>query len=234
MASDNSPEPVQFERQGYFVRDADSKPGALVFNRTVGLRDTWAKVAGGKPLDAVIPGRGLSRGGRCTHNHERRRPYGIPAACQARDRNDSNRFDPCSMPQAPRRWGQSWRTRTRRRGQGGARRCWGRGVSSAPGRSAIFFLPQAKRSPLCSARKPRRRGWRPGCRSRSASESCFTSRRPRSRRRSRRWRALGFLVLAAWLSREHASAFVIALGLAFLAAGFAASTLRAAWSHIRC
>ncbi len=49
VASDNSPEPVQFERQGYFVRDADSKPGALVFNRTVGLRDTWAKVAGGKP-----------------------------------------------------------------------------------------------------------------------------------------------------------------------------------------
>ena len=40
--------------------------------------------------------------------------------------------------------------------------------------------------------------------------------------------ALAFLILAAWLSREHAAAFVIALGLAFLAAGFAASTLRAA------
>ena len=40
---------VQFERQGYFCRDADSKPGRPVFNRTVGLRDTWAKVsAGGK------------------------------------------------------------------------------------------------------------------------------------------------------------------------------------------
>ena len=36
---------VQFERQGYFCRDPDSKPGQLVFNRTVGLRDTWAKVA---------------------------------------------------------------------------------------------------------------------------------------------------------------------------------------------
>ncbi|MDH3498422.1 MAG: glutamine--tRNA ligase/YqeY domain fusion protein, partial [Gemmatimonadota bacterium] len=35
----------QFERQGYFVSDAlDSKPGALVFNRTVPLRDTWAKI----------------------------------------------------------------------------------------------------------------------------------------------------------------------------------------------
>ncbi len=35
----------QFERQGYFCRDRDSAPGRLVFNRTVGLRDTWAKVA---------------------------------------------------------------------------------------------------------------------------------------------------------------------------------------------
>ncbi|MFD2182894.1 glutamine--tRNA ligase/YqeY domain fusion protein [Rhodoplanes azumiensis] len=38
---------VQFERQGYFCPDADSRPGALVFNRTIGLRDTWAKVQGG-------------------------------------------------------------------------------------------------------------------------------------------------------------------------------------------
>src|SRR5487761_874481 len=35
--------PVQFERQGYFVRDADSVPGKPVFNRTVGLRDSYAK-----------------------------------------------------------------------------------------------------------------------------------------------------------------------------------------------
>ena len=36
----------QFERQGYFVSDPlDSKPDALVFNRTVTLRDTWAKIA---------------------------------------------------------------------------------------------------------------------------------------------------------------------------------------------
>jgi glutaminyl-tRNA synthetase len=44
----NAAEPVQFERQGYFCLDQDSKPGKLVFNRTVGLRDTWAKVAGAK------------------------------------------------------------------------------------------------------------------------------------------------------------------------------------------
>jgi glutaminyl-tRNA synthetase len=36
--------PVQFERQGYFWPDPDSAPGRPVFNRTVGLRDTWAKV----------------------------------------------------------------------------------------------------------------------------------------------------------------------------------------------
>jgi glutaminyl-tRNA synthetase len=46
LAAANSQEPVQFERQGYFVRDPDSAPGRLVFNRTVGLRDTWAKVSG--------------------------------------------------------------------------------------------------------------------------------------------------------------------------------------------
>ncbi|RIL07551.1 MAG: glutamine--tRNA ligase [Proteobacteria bacterium] len=34
----------QFERLGYFAVDPDSKPGALVFGRTVTLRDEWAKV----------------------------------------------------------------------------------------------------------------------------------------------------------------------------------------------
>src|SRR5580704_1722274 len=42
----------QFERLGYFCADSkDSRPGALVFNRTVSLRDTWAKIekkTGGK------------------------------------------------------------------------------------------------------------------------------------------------------------------------------------------
>jgi glutaminyl-tRNA synthetase len=43
LAGLNTNDPVQFERQGYFCRDADSKPGKPVFNRTVGLRDTFAK-----------------------------------------------------------------------------------------------------------------------------------------------------------------------------------------------
>ncbi len=35
---------IQFERLGYFCVDPDGGPGAPVFNRTVGLKDTWAKI----------------------------------------------------------------------------------------------------------------------------------------------------------------------------------------------
>jgi glutaminyl-tRNA synthetase len=35
---------VQFERLGYFCADADGTPGKPVFNRTVGLKDAWAKI----------------------------------------------------------------------------------------------------------------------------------------------------------------------------------------------
>jgi glutaminyl-tRNA synthetase len=44
----NSTEAMQFERQGYFVRDASSTPDRPVFNRTIGLRDTFAKEVGAK------------------------------------------------------------------------------------------------------------------------------------------------------------------------------------------
>ncbi|RQH16306.1 glutamine--tRNA ligase/YqeY domain fusion protein [Bradyrhizobium sp. RP6] len=43
VAESNSTEPMQFERQGYFVRDKDSTLGKPVFSRTIGLRDTFAK-----------------------------------------------------------------------------------------------------------------------------------------------------------------------------------------------
>ena len=43
VAESNATEPWQFERQGYFVRDKDSRPGKPVFSRTIGLRDTFAK-----------------------------------------------------------------------------------------------------------------------------------------------------------------------------------------------
>jgi glutaminyl-tRNA synthetase len=75
-------ERYQFERQGYFVADlVDSKPGALVFNRIIELRDSWARSAqgeqpaakpakGGKTQPAPTNGKGDSaqsepaRGGR--------------------------------------------------------------------------------------------------------------------------------------------------------------------------
>ena len=44
LASAAAGEAVQFERTGYFCADPDSTAERLVFNRTVGLRDTWAKV----------------------------------------------------------------------------------------------------------------------------------------------------------------------------------------------
>ena len=44
LASFEAGTPVQFERQGYFCLDPASTPEAPVFNRTVALRDTWAKI----------------------------------------------------------------------------------------------------------------------------------------------------------------------------------------------
>ena len=48
IAEANSSDVMQFERQGYFVRDKDSTPARPVFNRTIGLRDTFAKEVGAK------------------------------------------------------------------------------------------------------------------------------------------------------------------------------------------
>jgi glutaminyl-tRNA synthetase len=47
LASAGAGERFQFERQGYFCVDPDTAPGAPVFNRTVTLRDTWAKIQAG-------------------------------------------------------------------------------------------------------------------------------------------------------------------------------------------
>ena len=43
LAAATAGERFQFERKGYFCIDPDSRPGALVVNRSVGLRDTWGK-----------------------------------------------------------------------------------------------------------------------------------------------------------------------------------------------
>ena len=43
LANDASDQAFQFLRKGYFVQDPDSTPTKMVFNRTVTLKDTWAK-----------------------------------------------------------------------------------------------------------------------------------------------------------------------------------------------
>ena len=44
LVSARAKDRFQFERLGYFCVDHDSKPGSIVFNRTVTLRDSWAKI----------------------------------------------------------------------------------------------------------------------------------------------------------------------------------------------
>ncbi len=46
LANAKAGEPIQFERKGFYVLDSDSKEGSLVFNRSVGLRDSWGKKQG--------------------------------------------------------------------------------------------------------------------------------------------------------------------------------------------
>ncbi|MBX6328468.1 MAG: glutamine--tRNA ligase/YqeY domain fusion protein [Pseudolabrys sp.] len=55
LADSSDAAPVQFERQGYFCRDPDSRPDRPVFNRTVGLRDSFAKelAKGGDPAQGA-------------------------------------------------------------------------------------------------------------------------------------------------------------------------------------
>jgi glutaminyl-tRNA synthetase len=48
----------QFQRLGYFVADPDSTPNQLVFNKTVGLRDNWAK----KPQDPILQHSNAAKG----------------------------------------------------------------------------------------------------------------------------------------------------------------------------
>jgi glutaminyl-tRNA synthetase len=43
IVASNELGPVQFERLGYFYRDSDSAPGRPVFNRVVGLKDSYAR-----------------------------------------------------------------------------------------------------------------------------------------------------------------------------------------------
>ncbi|MCL4561513.1 MAG: glutamine--tRNA ligase, partial [Chloroflexi bacterium] len=48
LASTSPGDRYQFERKGFFCTDLDSRPEHLVFNMTVPLRDTWAKIEAGR------------------------------------------------------------------------------------------------------------------------------------------------------------------------------------------
>src|SRR6202161_2282382 len=61
IAEANSSDAMQFERQGYFVRDKDSTPDRPVFNRTIGFCDTFSKERGGERLQAPRGGSFLRR-----------------------------------------------------------------------------------------------------------------------------------------------------------------------------
>jgi len=46
LADAKTGQTYQFMRKGYFCLDPESRPGELVFNRTIALRDSWAKIQG--------------------------------------------------------------------------------------------------------------------------------------------------------------------------------------------
>src|SRR5690606_2796245 len=98
---------LQFERLGYFFADpVDSSPGALVFNRVVTLRDTWAKTAGaragGGAREEAPPGPARARAARqeqaaapraetASGEHPRPRPRPRPGPAAAADSADAAR-----------------------------------------------------------------------------------------------------------------------------------------------
>ncbi len=109
LAGDNSGEPVQFERQGYFVRDRDSKPGHLVFSRTIGLRDSYAKAVAREARLAQRSGfrvamSGSTSGCSCCK---------LPPSSGARGRPIMSERDRGRRPAAAARGARLWPTGTR-------------------------------------------------------------------------------------------------------------------------
>ena len=128
VAQDLAGTRYQFERLGYFVNDAtDSRPGALVFNRTVTLRDTWAKVSGAQPQDfgrpqrksqeprsetpvraAVVPARSDELAARMKTIISRHRLDEVDADLLTRDAATANLFDATVQAGAPPQSAANW------------------------------------------------------------------------------------------------------------------------------
>ncbi|MEO1086026.1 MAG: glutamine--tRNA ligase, partial [Acidobacteriota bacterium] len=66
-------EPVQFERLGYFTADPDSTDERLVWNRTVTLRDTWAKISRDGDSESAILAKERAEARRAYKEEQRRR-----------------------------------------------------------------------------------------------------------------------------------------------------------------
>lgn len=130
---DDSPETrYQFERLGYFWRDpVDSRPGALVFNRTVTLRDTWTKLSKEDgapvprpepkkskqrpPVDAASQTEAATEPARTPEMEERRRRYvtalgvaDVEAEIITRDRETADFFETAIAPGASPRLVANW------------------------------------------------------------------------------------------------------------------------------
>ena len=72
---------VQFERVGYFCLDPDSKPGKPIWNRTVGLKDSWAKI------ENKAQGKAKAPAGRPSPNPRSAKKVRSPAAGAAAGRD---------------------------------------------------------------------------------------------------------------------------------------------------
>ena len=77
---------VQFERVGYFCLDPDSTPGKPIWNRTVGLKDSWAKIEneGARQGEAGARAEGAEAEAQGRRPSPRRRPPRSPSTISAR------------------------------------------------------------------------------------------------------------------------------------------------------
>jgi glutaminyl-tRNA synthetase len=112
VADDPPGSRYQFERLGYFTSDSeDSRPGALVFNRTVTLRDTWAKISGRETQSAGRPDRRRAESSTAVRDTKKpREPAPPPEATDlvARDAAAARLLEDAVAAGADRRAAHNW------------------------------------------------------------------------------------------------------------------------------
>lgn len=90
LASAKAGDRFQLERVGFFIVDQDSKPGAVVLNRTVALKDSWQKIAAkaGAPLGAPESKKDTKKERAASVEASPREAELSPAAVAIRDAHD--------------------------------------------------------------------------------------------------------------------------------------------------